>query len=478
MLRTLLFTLLVLPLTHRPLLAAEWIVSPDGNDTSGTGTIQSPYKTIRHVINKKASPGDTITLRSGIYREEVSINIPQITLRSKPGEWAKIDLPPSIDSKSAPIGVFFKLLSDDSKLQRLEISGGFHAVGLFSAWNWDSTPLDNDTATDILIEDCIIHDSGRDCIKIPAGCDNITIRRCEIYNSGVGYPPGTPNADKNAEGIDVVNSDNVLIQDCYIHDIATTGIYIKGGSKNSIIERVFVTNCLGMGIGVGFDTSPDFFDTTANPRYYENIGGIVRNCIITNTNYAGIGLYSSKNAVVHNNTLVNTAKQGHSCLFFGLSYQDWENHPGRPPNSNPRILNNIILQKDPIDTPIISIRYANDLGGMSALEKNPIMNNNCYFKKFGRCVFEDERPGSLLENGSLDQWKAHIANEYQSFEKSPRINRQHHLLPDSPCRGAGNGKLLRKIPATDKTQPPRVIHKIIDIGAYEYSHFNPGIQQE
>ena len=59
-------------------------------------------------------------------------------------------------------------------------------------------------------------------------------------------------------------------------------IKIKGGSIGSIIERCLVMNCQ-TGICVGQDTSPQFFDITVNPEYYENIDGIVRNCIVINT---------------------------------------------------------------------------------------------------------------------------------------------------------------------------------------------------
>ena len=64
----------------------------------------------------------------------------------------------------------------------------------------------------ITIEDSKIHDTGRDCIKVTPGSDGLTIRRTEIYNSGKGYPTGTSPDDMNAEGIDAVNADNMLVQ--------------------------------------------------------------------------------------------------------------------------------------------------------------------------------------------------------------------------------------------------------------------------
>jgi parallel beta-helix repeat protein len=449
--------------------AAELFISPIGNDSSGNGTVQSPYKTIQHALNNVAKSGDTITLRSGTYDEEVRIRMSNITIRSKSDEWAKISTTPTIDGDNATLTVLFDVGSDGSKLQRVEVTGGFYGIAFFSQWDWDDTPLDNDTATNIVIEDCKIHDTGRDAVKLPAGCDDITIRRCEIYNSGIGYPPGTPDDDKNAEGIDVVNSDRILVQDCYIHDTATTGVYIKGGSLDGIVERTKVENCGGLGIAVGFDTSPEYFDLVANPEYYENIRGIVRNCIVLNTKYAGIALYGSKDAVVYNNTIVNTAKLAHSPIYFGITYQDWDPNAKRPANVNPVIMNNIILQTEAINSPCVSVRYSGDLGGMSALKGSAVMNNNCYYKTVGSCVFEDNRPDSLLEDGTFSQWKIHISGESQSMETNPLTDAGYHLTLGSPCIDKGNNVIPGGISSTDKDNKPRIVNGIVDIGAYEFS---------
>ncbi len=133
--------------------------------------------------------------------------------------------------------------------------------------------MDRSGASHILIEDCRIHDTGRDAIKIKPNCDDITIRRCEIFRTGVG--PANA-ADPNAEGIDCVNGDRILIQDCDLHDIHSTGIYLKGGSTDAVVERCRVTRCGEGGILLGFDTSPEFFDLTVNRAYHENIRGKVR----------------------------------------------------------------------------------------------------------------------------------------------------------------------------------------------------------
>jgi hypothetical protein len=215
----------------------------------------------------------------------------------------------SIDENAPLLCVEIDAETSGVTLRGLEVSGGFYAVYLGSQWDYDDTPLDNLAAHSVVIEDCVLHDAGRDVVKIPAGCDDVTIRRCEIYNSGTGYPDGTPQEEKNAEGIDAVNADDMHVSDTYIHDTATTCLYVKGGSIGTVIERTRVERCGDLGIVLGFDTSPEFFDLTANPGYYESIGGVVRNCVIADTGLAGLGLYATRDAHLLHNTVMRAGRQ-------------------------------------------------------------------------------------------------------------------------------------------------------------------------
>jgi hypothetical protein len=203
--------------------------------------------------------------------------------------------------------------------------------------------------------------------------------------------------------------------------------------ENNRIERAY-----GGGILVGFDTSPEFFDLTVNPQYYENIRGVVRNNLIVGTGWEGIGLYGSKDAQVYNNTLVNVANGGeyHSAIYFGLTYQDWESYAGRPANVNPNIHHNIVSQPSSIVLPMIEIRYADELGGLSALSGNPTMNNNCYYIAGKSAAFTDNRPGRILGNARLSAWQSHIGGDSGSLEVNPALNTAYKPS-NSQCAGMG-----------------------------------------
>ena len=429
-------------------------ISPSGNDISGSGSMEAPYRTIGHVLSNVAQDSDTLILRGGTYNEAIRIRRPGITIRSKSDEWAVIQTPtnnPEIDTT-----VIFDVDSSGSKLQRVEIIGGYYyGIMFFTRWDWGGA--DRSGASHILLEKIRVHHTGRDAIKITPGCDHITIRKSEISHSGIRY-------SDNAEGIDNVNGDFFLLQDSYIHDIATNGVYCKGGAMYCVIERTRVKTTGGAGILLGFDTSPEFFDLTVNPDYYENINGLVRNCIVENTQGSGIGFYAALNAKVYNNTLINTARSFHAPLYFGLTYQDWEPSALRPPSLNPRIKNNLIYQPSGASPTrnFLFIRYSTDLGGMSALTGMPVMDHNVYYHEDAQAgSFEDRRPG-ILFSGPLDGWKTHSSQEDNSFAADPMLDATGHLSVESTCRD--KGETLSEV-SYDFDGEPR--GGIYDIGADE-----------
>jgi hypothetical protein len=383
---------------------AEHFVATNGSDTNGDGSFGNPYRTLTHVLepaNDIVAAGDTVTLRglpgANVYNEiEVRLRVP-LTLRSRAGEWAHIACPLNV-----PDTVCVQIDPDasGSRLSRLEISGGWY-YGVFLQTDWDSGGNPTGTgASNIVIEDSKIHDTGRDAIKITPKCNDVTIRRTEIWNSGAGYPPGTPPDDKNAEGIDNVNGSRMTVADSHIHDTATTGVYFKGGAADVVIERNRIENTGAAGILVGFDTSPEFFDTTVNPGWYEAVRGIVRNNCVRGTRYAGIGLYASQNALVANNTIVNAASAAHAALYFGVTLQDYDPAAGRPPNTGARIRNNLVVQNG---GRCVAIRYANELGGLSGLTGNTGTDYNAFP---ATCTFIDSRPGSTIAGGGpLAAWR-------------------------------------------------------------------------
>jgi len=405
-------------------------VSTNGSDSTGNGTIEKPYKTISFALTN-ATAGDEIILRGAPYLsdnkyfESLRIRIPYLKISSMEGEWAIIECP--LNDENISSCITFDAESDiegykdssGSELKRVEVIGGYYyGIKFETRWDWGN-PNDRGGASNITIEDVIIHDTGNAAIKITPGCDDITIQCSEIYNTGRVIPD-------SAEAVDNVNGDRMIIRNTYIHNTTGTGLYFKGGSINCLVENNVIENTEGGGIFIGFDTSPEYFDLEVNPQYYESISGKVQNNIIKNTKLAGIGIYGSKEPRALNNTLINTAQEAQSPIYFGVTYQDWDDMAGRPPTINPLIYNNIIVQSENIPQDCVFIRYTNELGGLSSLTDMPDMDYNIYFSANSSCTFTDQRPNSYLENGNFSEWQNHINNDFHSFLKNPLLSENGH----------------------------------------------------
>jgi len=438
-----------------------YYVSTAGSDIKGDGSFGNPFRTIGYALSV-ASTGDKIVLRgapaltNNIYNESIRIQQPNITVQSRNGEWGIIKCP--VNDPNVGECVRFDVDSDGSRLKRVEVVGGYYyGIKFETKWDWGD-PNDRTGATNILLEDIEVHDTGRDAIKITPGCDDVTIRRTEIFNTGV-------RDSTNAEGIDNVNGDRMVVQNSFLHDIATNGIYFKGGSINSIILRNRIEHVGGAGILVGFDTSPEFFDTTVNPDYYESIRGKVHDNIIRDSQGAGIGVYAAKGASIWNNTLVDTAQAYHSPIYFGIAYQDWDPQAERPPSINPVIRNNLVYQSSGLPSECVFIRYSNDLGGLSALSGMPNMDYNLYFYSGGKCLFTDQRPSMRLDHGTFSKWQAHIGGDRHSKIGNPKLNSDGHLSAGSVAIDAG---LCMGAPLYDFDRDRRPQGVACDIGADEF----------
>jgi hypothetical protein len=416
---TSLTTAIILALASAPAWSAELFVSTSGNDSSADGSSARPYRSIARAISASRA-GDTITVRSGTYNECVRLRH-RLTLRSPSGQRAHIACSTSISNS---VGIQVDPGASGSRISNLEISGGYYyAIMLQTDW-YQGGPASATGASDVVMEDLLIRDTGRDGIKITPKSNRAIIRRVEIRNTGV-------RDSGNADGIDNVNGDGMVVEDSYIHDTATTGLYFKGGARNVVIQRNRIENTGDAGILAGFDTSPEYFDLSVNPDYYEAIDGIVRNNFVRNTRYSGIGMYASKNTLVANNTIVNAASGAHSAIYFGVTFQDWDPKAKRPANINPRVVNNLIIQSN---NRCVEIRYSNELGGLSGLSGSPGTDWNGYGNG---CVFRDGRPTTSFSQGNLGQWRTALGVDANSKQAAYSVDANGRLPAGSPAINAG-----------------------------------------
>lgn len=426
-------------------LMSTYYVATSGSSTAA-GTLAAPLQTVQQAINKAAA-GDTIILRGGTYSGAVLVNKANLTIKSYDGETAKI----ANSYTNSALETSLRLTEDASgtKLENLDVSGGYYyALKLDSLWD-TGAPVEYG-ASNVTITNCKFHDTGRDVIKITPNCNYVTITGSEIYNSGL-------RDSSNAEGIDGVQANHFTIRDSYIHNTTTNGIYLKGGSVATLIERCRVANTGDSGILLGQQADENWFDTKANPNYYESIDGIVRNNIVWNTGGAGIGAWAALRPTISNNTLYNVST---ASMFGGLliqSQEHWVPADVYVPSTDVTMQNNIVVMAANSTRPALAIRTDGLTGSLT-------MNNNLYYQPGKSVQIWDDVHGY---QGGLAGWKA-LGYDAGSIEADPKLDTAnlYHLTSSSPAINAG--KTLSVV-TSDYDKEARPAGGAYDIGADEFN---------
>ena len=408
-----------LPLPGRA-AGATWYVSSLGHDDQGTGSFTSPFATLRHAL-QRADAGDTVVLRGGTYVGGVSIERPQTTVRSYPGEWAVLIAP--TNNSNTPNALRFGPNATGSRLERVELRGGYDAALLFDSL-WNTAGSDRHGVTGVVVEDCVVRSSGTHGIVVSPNADNNTVRRTEIAFTGL-RDAGT------GAGIDCVNADGFRAEANYIHHVSTHGIVLRGGSSNSVVERNTVTYTDGGGVMIGHYSLASDLDVNANPDLYESLDARVQNNVIANTGGAGVGFFAAAGSLLFNNTLVDTGAATQPPVV--IDYVDHTlaaNDTVRTPSANLTIQNNIIQQSQAGADAILHVRQ-------EGLEGDFTLSNNRYFHPHRRVLFRDENEAGAEWDGDLAQWQQHTGSDAGSSEGDPRLDATYHLRTNSPLINAG-----------------------------------------
>lgn len=451
---------LIISIFASPLAAAIWFVAPNGNDNQA-GTLASPFKTIEKALDA-AAPGDEIRLRNGTYTShEIRITKNDLTIRSYPGEWAKIVCSVDVEDEASCIW-YSEPEVTGGLLENLEIIGGYYyGIKFETNWDWGLPPGQERGVRNVTIKGCKIHDTGRDCIKITPACLGLQFISCEIYNSGVGPSNLPANGGPNAEGIDNVNGDGMVVRNCFIHHISTSGVYVKGGAKDCMIEENLIYNTQEGGILLGFYTDAEFFDRDGtNANYWECQYSVARNNIVYNTGGAGIGFFAARNCSAYNNTIITASGNFHAPLYFSPG-EIWidDNTTLTPKNFNIEVYNNIVIDQSGTGDEDFTVQIReNSLSGTN------LIDYNIYFKTAGLAQFDD---GVSWPGLNFSQWKSQLGFDSHSSEQTLLLDNNLHLLAGSPAIDAG-----RPTPAQrDYDGQPRTNNP--DIGADEFGSGTP-----
>ena len=312
----------------------SYYISPSGSDSSGNGTITSPWLTWTHA-SSKLKPGDTLYARGGTYYNQggwgsggtanwysaSGTQTAPVTFKAYPGET------PVFDGGA-------KATSNSSILSGYEWTGGV-GVGLcfsngiswvvvdgivFQHYSFDAAIIAADWggggASNVVIQNCTIHDCGGanatssgdnqdHAIYLGAGTANFTIKNNLIYNIAAcgitgWHAPGASNVvmynnvisacrfgicfGDGANGLDIYN--NTIDRCNYGIDCGNAGDTDPVGVYNAVVENNILTDNTVCGLRVGS------FDKTQVSSDYNLYYGNAADVIWTGTSYKLAGFQS------------------------------------------------------------------------------------------------------------------------------------------------------------------------------------------
>lgn len=136
-------------------------------------------------------------------------------------------------------------------------------------------------SSNVKILNCVLHDNKRQGISI-AGCDTALIRGCEIYNISGKMPQS--GIDIEADG-DIARANNITIDSCYIHDTASASVIAGGNTPTNV--KIINNNLDGLNISSGEDVLVD------NCRISSLYGAADTNVFVCNSNIAKVVIAGS-----------------------------------------------------------------------------------------------------------------------------------------------------------------------------------------
>lgn len=298
--------------------ATAYFVATNGSNTADGLSIATPFLTIAHAVGV-VGPGDSIDVRGGTYVESVVISHSGtaeawITLRAYPGE-----APLWRSTGSAPTLYFYHPDCDEDVIGSGSGNADCHSMyWLVQGFTMQGSPAGGGDGYVVKIDTPQVrlqHNrlccSKVDIVKLVRTANDVEIRDNEIWqDAGIVVPGG------NAQGIDIVGADRTHVIGNIVHDVPDIGIYAKGNSRNTLIERNLLLRIGGPDNGnalmLGQSTDADRL-VDGN---YETYNGIVRNNVVLGSSYACLATSSSSNARFYNNSCHDTARTGQASIYL------------------------------------------------------------------------------------------------------------------------------------------------------------------
>jgi hypothetical protein len=214
---------------------------------------------------------------------------------------------------------------------------------------------------------------------------------------------------------------------------------------------------------------------------FESDASIYCNTIKNNKAFAGAGIMSYfSDAIIYNNLIYeNSANVGGGVVLLGgnlINNTITANDVNAINGNELGIAGNIYAGTDAeIGQYLIAnniICNAKSGGGLitAGTGRGPIICNNVWNNSPWNYREEDMQTGELIQSRGTD-----LTGRSGNISEDPLFvdptSKDYHLLPDSPCIGAGNKDYIWEPNQTDIDSDPRIYADNVDIGADEYTGY-------
>lgn len=243
-----------------------------------------------------ARPGDTLALAPGVYPGGWWIDVSGAP--GRPLVITALEGPGTVIVQGGDEGINIADGAHDIVLSNIEVRG-----------TNDNLVHVQGGAHDIVLRNLHVHHAGPngDGIKVNQAHD-ITIERIDCHDPGPR--PDRPDGNPSQECIDMVDVQRVVVRDSYLHDGGNQLIFVKGASRDVVIERNVIArqgpDAIDPCVGLGGSTDLELLRGHA----YEASDVVFRNNVVADCRAGGIGVYDAERVWIVNDTLVDVGDDG------------------------------------------------------------------------------------------------------------------------------------------------------------------------
>ena len=261
------------------LRAADYYLSPEGNDTNDGHSAEKAWKSLAKASATTFGPGDRILFKAG-------------------GVWEGALTPSGCGAAVKPIAVGRYGEGDAPRLEGRGTSGQTPTATLLlsgqSHWRVEGLEITNTGPAVADRSGIRVVNPGR---NEKARCSDIVIRNCRVHHVDSDPKGGKINGGIIFDGV----FDDIEVDACHVSDVTKEGIRNNCGAKvrctNVRFTRNRVENVFGDGIVI----------TGVSKGGYAAFNRLKNTCITKSANYAGLWLINSRDSLVEYNEVSDIA---------------------------------------------------------------------------------------------------------------------------------------------------------------------------